>query len=532
MDNEEVYGTDQMDAVVFSETEIIEPEDMNYYDSVDIIREELQKIKQSFVRIGWYLKHIKDRELYTVDGYANIYDFADDKFHISQSNVSRFMKLCERFSVNHDSPQLDEKYERFAYSQLSEMLPMKPEDQEKVTPDMTVKQIRELKREGKEKNRKDSNDSTGEDTSAEIYVTSHKANAEKMFFAMGEEQPEFPELTNSKERKAWLKNVEAWGLWYEDPNIQARYYKYIFPDGSCLIAVRYRYTCPPYMKEQPEQYREQIEADGTYYVPPVYHMIYSEEYWEKHMDEYLKKYKRHYTHDTTSISELEKFLKWVQGEKGFSVYRYVEFDTGHLEKEENKALPFITRQYIEFYRGHGYIPKFFNVKNHSEVKDYAPTLTTSSGSFSGLGSVIFFYLTENIQEIMEDDNLSEEEQISEAVKLFRIASPEEREAAEEDVDDEVIERAEQDRGEIGKIRFRVSRLSTRDCFRLMGLTEEDVEKAEDLGVSNSQLYKQAGNGIATNCMGLVMEHLYQAQYDLAYACTDEKLSSQKSKRKK
>lgn len=527
MNAEEVYSTEQTDTVVFPKTEVIDPENINYQDSINIIREELQKTKQSFIIIGWYLKHIKDRELYKADGYANIYDFADDKFHISQSNVSRFMKLCERFSVNHDSPRLDEKYESFAYSQLSEMLPMKPEEQEKVTPDMTVKQIRELKREGKEKNRKDGAVSKGEDASTELYATSHKDNMENSFSVTGEAQPEFPELINSKERKAWLENVEAWGLWYEDPNIQARYYRYIFPDGSCLTAVRYRYTCPPYMKEQPEQYRKQIESDGTYYGSPVYHMIYSEEYWEDHTEEYPEKYKKYYTHDTAGIRELEKFLMWLQGKKSFLMSGYVEFDTGHLEMEENMVLPFLTRQYIKFYRKYGYIPRAFNVYNYSEVKDCAPTLTTSSGSFSGLGSVTFFNLVENIKEIMNNDNFSEEEQVSKAAKLLRIASPKEREKAEEVVDGRIIERAQQEHGEIGKIRFFVSKLSPTDCFKLMGMKEEDVKKAEAVGVSGSQLSKAAGNGIVTNCVSLLMEHLYKAQYDSDYVCTDEKRSSPK-----
>lgn len=527
MGDKEAHGTEQTDMVVFSDTKVNNPEDMNYQDSIAVIREELQKTKQSFVTIGWYLKHIKDEELYKADGYANIYDFADNMFHISKSNVSRFMKLCESFSVNHDSPRLAVKYEDYDYSQLSEMLPMKPEEQEKVTPDMTIRQIRKLKRGEKGKKRKSGTDFQGEDAPVEVVATSQQYNIENTFSAMGEAQPEFPELTGSRERKAWLNDVEAWGIWYEDKNIQARYYRYIFPDGSCLMAVKYRYTCPPYMQEQPEKYREQIEADGTYFDPPVYHMIYSEKYWEGHMGEYQKKYKKYYTQDTVSIKELEKFLIWLQKEEDLSLFRRVEFDTAHLEKGENKALPYITRQYIAFYRKHGYIPRAFNVKNHVEVKDYAPTLTTSSGSFTGIGSVSFFNVVKNIRRIMEDDRLSEEEQISEAAKLLRAASPKERRKAEKDVDRRIIERAEQEHGEIGVVRFFISKLSPTDCFKLMGMRKEDVEKAKAVGVSDSQLYKQAGNGIATNCVELLMEHLYKAQYDSNYVCMDEKLSSQR-----
>lgn len=43
--------------------------------------------------------------------------------------------------------------------------------------------------------------------------------------------------------------------------------------------------------------------------------------------------------------------------------------------------------------------------------------------------------------------------------------------------------------------FRIRKLTPKECFRLMGFTDEDFQKCVDVGVSNSQLYKQAGNSI-------------------------------------
>ena len=68
---------------------------------------------------------------------------------------------------------------------------------------------------------------------------------------------------------------------------------------------------------------------------------------------------------------------------------------------------------------------------------------------------------------------------------------------------------------------RVRKLTPIECWRLMGLTTEDCEKAIQVGMSDSQLYRQAGNGIVTNCVELLAEHLYKAQYDNTYKCTDE-----------
>lgn len=69
--------------------------------------------------------------------------------------------------------------------------------------------------------------------------------------------------------------------------------------------------------------------------------------------------------------------------------------------------------------------------------------------------------------------------------------------------------------------YRVRKLTPNECWKLMGLTTGDVEKAKAVGISDCQLYKQAGNGIVTNCVELLAEHLYKAQYDNTYKCSDE-----------
>ena len=69
--------------------------------------------------------------------------------------------------------------------------------------------------------------------------------------------------------------------------------------------------------------------------------------------------------------------------------------------------------------------------------------------------------------------------------------------------------------------FRVRKLTPNECWKLMGLSEEDCANAKNIGIADSQLYKQAGNGIVTNCVELLAEHLYKAQYDNTYKCTDE-----------
>ena len=51
---------------------------------------------------------------------------------------------------------------------------------------------------------------------------------------------------------------------------------------------------------------------------------------------------------------------------------------------------------------------------------------------------------------------------------------------------------------------RIRKLTPKECWRLMGFTDEDFEKAQKIN-SNTQLYKQAGNSVCVN----VIEELYK-----------------------
>lgn len=56
--------------------------------------------------------------------------------------------------------------------------------------------------------------------------------------------------------------------------------------------------------------------------------------------------------------------------------------------------------------------------------------------------------------------------------------------------------------------LRVRKLTPKECFRLMGFSDEDFAKAETVN-SNTQLYKQAGNSIGVP----VVEHILSALFD-------------------
>ena len=56
-------------------------------------------------------------------------------------------------------------------------------------------------------------------------------------------------------------------------------------------------------------------------------------------------------------------------------------------------------------------------------------------------------------------------------------------------------------------RPRIRKLTPRECWRLMGFDDEDFDKAQATGNSNTQLYKQAGNSIVVNCLEAILKNI-------------------------
>ena len=55
--------------------------------------------------------------------------------------------------------------------------------------------------------------------------------------------------------------------------------------------------------------------------------------------------------------------------------------------------------------------------------------------------------------------------------------------------------------------IRIRRLTPRECWRLQGFTDEYFDKAKAAGISDTQLYKQAGNGVTVNVARAIGESL-------------------------
>ena len=59
-----------------------------------------------------------------------------------------------------------------------------------------------------------------------------------------------------------------------------------------------------------------------------------------------------------------------------------------------------------------------------------------------------------------------------------------------------------------EMRYRIRKLTPRECFRLMGVEDADIDKIQASGISNSQQYKCAGNSIVVD----VLYHLFRKMF--------------------
>lgn len=57
-------------------------------------------------------------------------------------------------------------------------------------------------------------------------------------------------------------------------------------------------------------------------------------------------------------------------------------------------------------------------------------------------------------------------------------------------------------------KHRIRKLTPRECFRLMGVSETNIDKMQDAGISNSQQYKLAGNSIVVD----VLYHIFRKMF--------------------
>lgn len=162
---------------------------------------------------------------------------------------------------------------------------------------------------------------------------------------------------------------------------------------------------------------------------------------------------------------------------------------------------YIARRYGDFIEEKGYIPEMFVVYNKSEIKDIAPTLTGQCVSASGSSAVL---------------------KLEKPIKV-KVATKQGYEIADAgDYVNTSFPTSNTKRGRVGKgiahtltcgdcnavvtQNVRIRKLTPRECLRLMGWNDEQIDKIQNAKVSNTQQYRQAGNGIVVQ----VLEEIFKA----------------------
>lgn len=111
---------------------------------------ELQKSAEQFVRIGYLLKVAQDTGILAGSGYSNVNEFAMKEYGLDKTQVSRFIRINDRFSRDGYSMELKEEYQRFGYAKLALMLTLPDEINEILTPEMSKAEISTVKEEFEE----------------------------------------------------------------------------------------------------------------------------------------------------------------------------------------------------------------------------------------------------------------------------------------------------------------------------------------------------------------------------------------------
>ncbi len=117
--------------------------------SLAYIVQDVIDIKSNYIKLGFHLDEFKRCKYYEDFGYSDFYEFVECNFRMDKSATSRVMKMFYKFADSQDGVKkmwIAEAYKDYNYSQLCEMLPLTYDECNKITSDMTIKQIREYKK--------------------------------------------------------------------------------------------------------------------------------------------------------------------------------------------------------------------------------------------------------------------------------------------------------------------------------------------------------------------------------------------------
>lgn len=108
---------------------------------------ELTKASESFVRIGYLLKVARDTAILSGTEYRDVIEFAQAEYNLDKTQVSRFIRINDRFSEGGNSDRLQDSFRGIGYAKLSMMLLLPDALNEEITPAFSKTEVQALKEE-------------------------------------------------------------------------------------------------------------------------------------------------------------------------------------------------------------------------------------------------------------------------------------------------------------------------------------------------------------------------------------------------
>lgn len=220
----------------------------------------------------------------------------------------------------------------------------------------------------------------------------------------------------------------------------------------------------------------------------------------------------------------------------------------NLVIEEDKQ-DYVSRRYNEFIEEKGYVPEMFVAYNKTEIKDVAPTLTGQCSSPSGSSAVLKLEVEDvkvlapnNWGHKAGDGTITRERTEKEIVPALQASAGQTQqsylkvkvankkgyeEASPGDYVNITYPGSKTKRGRVGKgvahtltcgdgnavitENVRIRKLTPRECLRLMGWKDEQIDKIVAAKISGTQQYRQAGNGIVVQVLEAIFKALFLAE---------------------
>lgn len=174
----------------------------------------------------------------------------------------------------------------------------------------------------------------------------------------------------------------------------------------------------------------------------------------------------------------------------------------NLVIEEDKQ-DYVSRRYNEFIEEKGYVPEMFVAYNKTEIKDVAPTLTGQCSSPSGSSAVL--KLETPVKVNVATKQGYEEANPGDYVNITYPGSKTKRGRVGNGVAHTLTCG---DGNAVITENVRIRKLTPRECLRLMGWKDEQIDKIVAAKISGTQQYRQAGNGIVVQ----VLESIFKALF--------------------